>query len=90
MEKHNALDVGGSSGSLKGSFYEKHFALILKNLGYTILKNSTNHDGGLNEKTVILVDGGNRNGRRLNVHKGILSKNETDVHLFCMIRFTNS
>ena len=34
--KKESLDVGGSIGSIKGNFYEKHFGLILEKLGYKI------------------------------------------------------
>ena len=29
-----SLDAGGSIGSIKGNFYEKHFANVLVKLGY--------------------------------------------------------
>ena len=32
------LDIGGSSGSTKGNFFELHFASILQSLGYKIIK----------------------------------------------------
>lgn len=36
-----ALDVGGSIGSIKGGFYEKHFGILLKSLGYEIIDANT-------------------------------------------------
>lgn len=32
------LDIGGSSGSKKGNFFEKHFSSILGSIGYEIIK----------------------------------------------------
>jgi hypothetical protein len=32
-----SLDIGGSLGSIKGGFYEKHFGLVLEKLGYKIV-----------------------------------------------------
>jgi hypothetical protein len=36
MIKKESLDVGGSIGSIKGNFYEKHFGKVLTSLGYKI------------------------------------------------------
>ena len=36
------LDIGGSSGSTKGNFFELHFASILQSLGYKIIKVNEN------------------------------------------------
>ena len=36
--KKESLDIGGSVGSIKGNFYEKHFSRILENLGYKVVQ----------------------------------------------------
>ncbi|MFH1311511.1 MAG: hypothetical protein ABIH65_03845 [Nanoarchaeota archaeon] len=67
------LDIGGSLGSIKGGFYEKHFRLILENIGYKVI----------NVKTFKEYKKKNKDLRNIAVHRYRTAPDEfTEVDFF--------